>query len=259
MDLFDQPETRGLPFDLPTGLDYEVNWSEADAGFRVTLPHARLFYAPAFFDQQSSDYFLDYLLANDTNDWRQTKWRDFQHDELKKVTFRHIAWRHDQIFIYGHYRYQPRYTAWHGDANSEYTYSGIHLKPQAWNPCLESMRDRIQTVANTGFNSVLLNWYRDGEDAMGWHADNEFELGPEPTIASVSLGAVRDFHLRSIDKRWKISIPLAHGSLLLMQGAMQHHWQHALPKRLRVKESRVNLTFRQVRTPPQKRAGERTT
>lgn len=247
MDLFDDRHTLRLPFELPEGLDATVSWSGEDNGFWIELPHGRLFYSARFFSRRSSDRCLDYLLANDSVDWRQARWRDYQHEALSGVKFKHIAWRHDKIFIYGKYRYQPRYTAWHGDAGAEYSYSGIHLKPRAWNPCLEFIRDHLQDVARSRFNAVLLNWYRDGEDAMGWHADNEPELGPEPTIASVSFGAPRDFHLRSNDRRWKLSIPLEHGTLLLMQGELQHHWQHALPKRRGIKDSRVNLTFRYVR------------
>jgi alkylated DNA repair dioxygenase AlkB len=246
MDLFDPTGTLRPPFDLPEGLGAKVSWSEADNGFWIELPRGRLFYSAQFFDRRSSDRCLDYMLANDTTDWRKAHWREYQHEALSQVKFKHIDWQHDKIFIYGQYRYQPRYTAWHGDSDAEYSYSGIHLEPKPWNPCLEFIRERIQHVANDRFNAVLLNWYRDGEDAMGWHSDNEKELGSKPTIASVSFGAERDFHLRSNDRRWKLSIPLEHGSLLLMQGEMQQHWQHALPKRLRIKESRVNLTFRQI-------------
>ncbi len=246
MESLQQKKTPRLPFELPVGLDANIRRDPADNGFWIDIPRGRLFYAPDFFGLHYSDRSLDYLLANDTLDWRTANWRDYEHEALESVRFRHIAWQHQQVFIYGQYRYQPRYTAWHGEAGAEYGYSGIRLKPRPWNACLDSIRQRLQAVSGTRFNAVLLNWYRDGRDAMGWHADNEPELGPRPSIASVSFGAERDFHLRSNDKRWKISIPLGHGSVLLMQGAMQHHWQHALPRRLRVNELRLNLTFRTV-------------
>jgi alkylated DNA repair dioxygenase AlkB len=246
MNLFEQQAGPRLPFELPPGLGANVRWDALVAGFWIDLPRGTLFYGPQFFDQHFCDRSLDYLLANDTVDWRTANWKNYQHQALAKVQFKHVAWQHEQIFIYGQYRYQPRYTAWHGDAGAEYSYSGIQLKPRPWNACLDSVRDQVQNLSNTRFNSVLLNWYRDGGDAMGWHADNEPELGPRPTIASVSFGAERDFHLRSNDKRWKLSIPLAHGSVLLMQGELQQYWQHALPKRLRVRDLRLNLTFRKV-------------
>jgi alkylated DNA repair dioxygenase AlkB len=246
MNLSKQREEPLLPFELPSGLESQVRWSSSDNGFWIKIPRGRLFYAPGFFETQYSDRCLDYLLANDSLDWRTADWRSYQREALESVKFRHIAWRHQAIFIYGQYRYQPRYTAWHGEAGAEYGYSGIRLQPRPWNDCLDSIRDRLQTVSGTRFNAVLLNWYRDGQDAMGWHADNEPELGPRPTIASVSFGAERDFHLRSNDKHWKLSIPLAHGSVLLMQGELQQYWQHALPKRLRIRDLRLNLTFRTV-------------
>jgi len=246
--MLEQDAVGRLPFKIPDGMDARVCWNEAEKGFRIDIPHGQLFYAPHFFGQSTGDQSLDFLLANDTLDWRTANWRDFQHQRLETVSFKHVAWRHEQIMVYGRHHYQPRYTAWHGDAGVKYGYSGIQLKPRPWNVCLDSIRDQIQKISGTRFNAVLLNWYRDGLDAMGWHADNEPELGPHPTIASVSLGAERDFHLRSNDKRWKLSIPLTHGSLLMMQGALQHHWQHALPKRRRVKDLRLNLTFRTVRS-----------
>jgi alkylated DNA repair dioxygenase AlkB len=246
MELFKRTDPPHLPFSLPEGLDARVLWDEKHKGHWAHIPNGRLFYATDFFGQRYSDRAVEYLLANKTLDWQTANWRNFEHEALNNIRFNHIHWQHEQVFICGQRRYQPRYTAWHGDPEAEYSYSGIHLKPRPWNDCLKSIRDRVQEVSSSRFNAVLLNWYRDGEDAMGWHSDNEPELGREPTIASVSFGAERDFHLRSNDKQWKISISLAHGSLLIMQGATQHHWQHALPKHLRVTDLRLNLTFRSV-------------
>ena len=126
----------------------------------------------------------------------------------------------------------PRLTAWHGDSESSYSYSGIKSKPNPWNKGLLYMKSEIERVTCTSFNSVLLNWYRDGDDHLGWHADNERELGTNPTIASLSLGETRDFVLRLNNApSEKFTIPLEHGSLLDMYGDMQKFWQHSLPKR----------------------------
>ncbi len=129
-----------------------------------------------------------------------------------------------------------------------YSYSGINSNPNPWNKGLTYIKQKIQSVTEDQFNSVLLNWYRNGEDYLNWHSDDEKELGQNPTIGSVNFGETRDFLIRRIDNpTMKISIPLKHGTLLIMRGEMQHHWQHSVPKRKRVKGSRFNLTFRQIK------------
>ncbi|GAB2946573.1 alpha-ketoglutarate-dependent dioxygenase AlkB [Hymenobacter coalescens] len=161
-----------------------------------------------------------------------------------------VAWRHEPIKLFGREVLQPRLTAWHGDAGTAYRYSGLRLEPQPWTPVLQELRQRVQVAANTTFNSVLLNLYRSGQDSMGWHADDEPELGPAPVIASVSLGAARRFRLRP-----RPGVGLAHpplglelpsGSLLLMQGDTQRYWQHAVPKTAQLLGPRLNLTFRYI-------------
>src|SRR5690606_15717201 len=133
----------------------------------------------------------------------------------------------------------PRLTAWYGDSGKSYTYSGIKSEPNEWNKGLLYLKQQIERVAGVEFNSVLLNWYRDGEDYLSWHADDEKELGLNPVIASVNFGETRDFFLRrNVDKSQKITIPLRHGTLLVMSGELQHHWQHSVPKRKRVDGSR---------------------
>ena len=141
----------------------------------------------------------------------------------------------------------PRLTSWYGDEGREYTYSGISSKPNAWNRGLLHVKNQIEQSFDAHFNSVLLNWYRDGEDYLNWHSDDEKELGINPTIASANFGQTRDFVIRrKDDKTQKMVIPLKHGTLLIMAGELQHYWEHSVPKRKKVKESRFNLTFRQI-------------
>lgn len=160
------------------------------------------------------------------------------------------AWRHEAIRLFGRQVLQPRLTAWHGDPGASYQYSGLRLQPQPWTPALLGLRQRVEAAAGTSFNSVLLNLYRTGQDSMGWHADDEPELGPEPVIASVTLGATRLFRLKPRHPHQTshapLSLPLTPGSLLLMRGPTQQHWLHALPKTARPVGPRLNLTFRYV-------------
>ena len=146
-----------------------------------------------------------------------------------------VVWEQRSIRIFGREMPQPRLTAWHGDPAARYTYSGLTWEPRPWTPTLQHLHQRVEAATATRFNSVLLNLYRDGRDSMGWHADDEPELGPEPAIASLSLGATPPFGL-----------DLPGGSLLLMRGATQQHWQHALPKTVRPTGPWLNLTFRWV-------------
>ena len=158
-----------------------------------------------------------------------------------------VDWQQEEILIFGQRRLVPRLVAWHGDPGARYVYSGTEHRPQPWTPALEHIRNRASTLTGVAFNAVLLNLYRDGRDGMGWHADDEPELGRNPVIASVSLGAERRFCLRHRRHRdLKVDLPLPHGSLLCMSGATQHHWLHALPKTRRPAGERINLTFRQV-------------
>jgi alkylated DNA repair dioxygenase AlkB len=159
-----------------------------------------------------------------------------------------IAWKQEPITIYGRTVMQPRLTAWYGDAGKVYSYSGISMQPHAWTASLLKIKQRIETVSLVTFNSALLNLYRDQHDSMGWHRDNEKELGIDPVIGSVSFGATRTFQFRYYtDKSLKQSIELTHGSYLLMQGKTQHAWEHALPKRAGSMGMRVNITFRVIK------------
>jgi alkylated DNA repair dioxygenase AlkB len=161
-----------------------------------------------------------------------------------------IPWRQEPIQLFGKQVMQPRLTAWHGDPAAHYAYSGLALSPQPWTPALQQLRAQVEAAARAPFNSVLLNFYRTGQDSMGWHADDEPELGPAPVIASVSLGAVRRFRLRPRYPQQlvhePVSLELPAGSLLLMRGPTQQHWQHAVPKTTAALGPRLNLTFRLV-------------
>lgn len=167
--------------------------------------------------------------------------------QLMDRLVREIPWSLHKIRIFGRWVNEPRRTAWFGDPGAVYTYSGITMKPAPWTEELQRVRRAVESACDTEFNSVLLNLYGDGQDSMGWHADDEPELGRNPSIASLSLGAARRFclkHRTLPDERREI--PLAHGSLLLMKGALQHHWLHSLPKTTKVATPRLNLTFRKI-------------
>lgn len=164
-------------------------------------------------------------------------------DELMEGT----NWESRTITMFGKRHPEPRLTAWHGDEGARYRYSGIELSPSPWTPLLGSLRTICERISGAGFNSVLLNLYRDGNDKMGWHADDEPELGPDPVIASMSLGAVRRFRFRHRDTGEVVECEPPSGSLLVMSGSTQHRWVHEVPRQARVGEPRINLTFRHVR------------
>jgi alkylated DNA repair dioxygenase AlkB len=179
--------------------------------------------------------------------WRQAL-RPAEADAVLAVLRSRIDWQQEDIVIFGERRRVPRLVAWHGDPGTAYTYSGTAHEPLPWTPELQGVRHLVEAVTGHRYNSVLLNLYRDGRDGMGWHADDEPELGHEPVIASVSLGATRRFKLRHRGSRSAAgTLDLAHGDLLLMAGATQHHYLHAVPKTARPAGVRVNLTFRWVR------------
>lgn len=168
-------------------------------------------------------------------------------DNLFKILFKEIKWRQDKLKIYGKEINLPRKTAWYGDKNKSYKFSGIHLEPECWTPTLLKIKEKVEAVTDIQFNSVLLNLYRDGNDGISWHTDAEPELGQNPVISSVSFGGTRKFVFRhKQDKKLKSEINLTHGSLLLMTGTTQHFWQHQIPKTLKKVQPRINLTFRKI-------------
>ncbi|ALI98735.1 alpha-ketoglutarate-dependent dioxygenase AlkB family protein [Rufibacter tibetensis] len=155
------------------------------------------------------------------------------------------AWRQEKIRMFGKQINQPRLTAWYADAGKAYTYSGLTWEPLPWIPELTALRNRLEELTGASFNSVLLNLYRHGQDSMGWHADDEPELGQNSIIASISIGQERTFSFRHrIQKSLKQTLTLPTGSLLLMAGPTQHFWHHQLPKTAKVMQPRINLTFR---------------
>lgn len=159
-----------------------------------------------------------------------------------------VSWQVEHITLFGRTHEVPRRVAWFGDPDAHYAYAGVRHAPQPWSPLLAEMRAQLQALLpEAAFNSVLLNLYRSGRDRMGWHADNEPELGQNPVIASVSLGAQRRFDLKHRHSGQKLQIPLPSGSLLVMDGALQHHWVHQLPATTKVADPRINLTFRSIR------------
>lgn len=157
-----------------------------------------------------------------------------------------IGWENHPVRLFGRERPSPRLSCWIGDAGAAYRYSGILREPAPWPAGLDGVRQRLRSATGIDFNSVLANLYRDGQDAMGWHADDERELGPAPVIASLSLGATRRFVLKHRSGAPRLAIDLPAGSLLLMQGATQARYRHALPRTVRAVGPRLNLTFRRV-------------
>lgn len=157
-------------------------------------------------------------------------------------------WAQRSIVMFGRSVLQPRLTAFHGDPGLSYRYSGKSLTATGWTPLLAKLREQLASRLELDFNCVLCNLYRDGQDSMGWHADDEPELGRQPSIASISLGAGRKFQIkpRAPEHGQLSSLILAHGSLLVMAGDMQRHWLHQLPKSRKVSGPRINLTFRQI-------------
>jgi alkylated DNA repair dioxygenase AlkB len=159
-----------------------------------------------------------------------------------------VPWRQESIVVWNKLYAQPRLIAWYGDSDSYYTYSGIRLAPIPWTDLLLDIKKRIELVAAENFNSVLLNYYRDHRDSMGFHSDDEAELGARPVIASLSLGEERTFILKHrFNKTAKsVRLRLAPGSLLLMKGETQRNWKHGIAKETRPCGPRVNLTFRRI-------------
>ncbi|WP_338767102.1 alpha-ketoglutarate-dependent dioxygenase AlkB [Bernardetia sp. ABR2-2B] len=260
MDLFNQSSFQDkLPFKLLQKEGYSYSFNKKEKLFIITIPNGKLIFVPHFFDTNLSDEAMSYFLENKENlNWKTTDWRKFEKEKLAEINFENINWTHDQIKIFGKELFVPRFSAWYGDKDAAYSYSGLKLEPNAWNEKLVFIKNKIEKLIDnldktekktaTKFNSVLLNWYRDGQDSMGWHNDNEKELGQNPLIASLNFGATRRFLLRQIDNKTnKLEFSLANGSLLIMAGQIQHFWQHSIPKESKIKENRINLTFRVIK------------
>lgn len=191
---------------------------------RLELPGATLDWAPGFLDPGEAA------------------------DLLARLE-REVPWERHVLRMFGRELPSPRLSCWIGDAHARYTYSGVRFDPRPWTPTLSALRARIGAACASPFDSVLANRYADGADAMGWHADDEPELGPRPVIASLSLGATRRFALRHRASGAKRTLELVPGSLLVMRGDTQTAWQHALPRTARPCGLRINLTFRRIVAP----------
>ncbi len=188
----------------------------------LPLAGASVTYYPDFFPANAADQYFDQLQAG-------------------------LEWQQFPIFLFGRRLLQPRLIAWYGEPGLTYSYSGNNFIARGWLEPLNEIRQVLQQRLGISFNAVLCNRYRDGRDSMGWHSDDEIELGARPMIASVSLGATRQFRLREKNnKSHSVRLELSHGSVLLMGGDTQKNWQHCLPKTTRLYEERINLTFRRL-------------
>lgn len=182
-----------------------------------------VFYYPNFLIKEEADFFLEKLKEECT-------------------------WQQDSINFKGKIQLIPRLQAWYGDPEKTFTYSGIKLTPLNWTPDLLTLRTKLEERMNILFTSVLVNLYRDGNDSVSWHADDEEGLGVNAVIASISLGATRTFKLKHMsEKNMRRDLKLEHGSLTVMQGATQHKWFHSVPKEPDEKNSRINLTYRVIK------------
>ncbi len=189
--------------------------------YRIDVPDADIFYIPDFLSKVESKIMFHIFLDN-------------------------IIWRQDDIKIFGKYIAQPRLTALYGDENKSYGYSNIRMLPNKWIPELLDIKQKIEERVAAKFTTVLLNLYRDGNDSNGWHSDNEKELGVNPIIASISLGAEREFQMKHKILDIKSKIYLSPGSLFVMRGETQKNWKHQIPKTKKIIEKRINLTFRNI-------------
>jgi alkylated DNA repair dioxygenase AlkB len=189
---------------------------------KFALPQADILFWPQLFDEQDA--------------------REL-HDRL----FNESLWRQEQIAMYGKQIDVPRLSAWHADSGRHYAYSGIKHQPSMWSELLLSLKLKVEELSGARFNSVLCNLYRDGNDGVAWHSDDEHELGKNPVIASLSFGETRTFQFRKRDDHsQKFSLELSSGSCLIMSGETQHAWHHQIPKSSASLQARINLTFRYI-------------
>jgi alkylated DNA repair dioxygenase AlkB len=191
------------------------------------------------FNDQSSISILPY-------DGEAMMYPDFIDDArvLFQLLSNEINWKQDEVMMFGKKLILQRKTAFYSDNEISYTYSHIQKKGLPWTKLLLQIKERIEGDFNLKFNACLLNYYHHGNESMGWHSDNEIELGINPVIASLSLGAERSFQFKHKLNKCKQSVKLNSGSLLIMKGSTQHHWLHCLPKSKKIQKPRINLTFR---------------
>lgn len=205
----------------PDNLEYAVPVCEPPSSSnRIALPEAEIILYPQAIAKERADALFEQLR-------------------------REVAWERRKGKLYGREYEVPRLQAWYGDSGVSYVYSGMKLVAEGWLAVLRELRDWLETVEPAGYNAVLANHYRDGNDGVGWHSDDEPGLGDEPVIASLSFGATRRFDLAHRERKdLKTSIDLTHGSLLLMKGSTQRCWRHQIPRQRKITSPRINLTFR---------------
>ncbi len=209
---------QSLQLSLESGNSHEVME-------KLSLPDAEIFIMPKFLSSTCADQHFDSLLTQ-------------------------TPWQQDTLNFGGKVVPIPRLQAWYGDKNCHYGYSGLALSPLPWTPLLQELKSAIEQCSNAEFNSVLLNYYRHGQDSVAWHSDDEKELGNEPVIASLSLGVTRRFELKHRSRKGiKSFCELSHGSLIVMGKGVQQNWLHQVPKQPEIQSSRINLTFRKIITP----------
>lgn len=228
--VFSYPDTRRPAHDAPDITSAALNTgsfclSELPECVFRPIPDGELVYWPSVFTPAESRHLMETLLNS-------------------------AKWTESNIRLYGKTIKMPRQTAWYADPGISYAYSGQTPEHNPWLPELLQIKTRVETICKHAFNGALLNYYRDGRDSMSWHSDNETSLGLNPLIASLSFGATRVFRMRHRDRAIPpLGLPLTDGSLLLMRGATQHYWQHALPKTRKLVGARINITFRMILNP----------
>lgn len=194
----------------------------AEAGQSKGLPNTLLEYYPGFIDEETGNDLLQKFIT--ATPWKQSTQKMWDKEYLT-----------------------PRLTSWHGDPGTAYSVSGKISNPNPWTPELLMLKEKVEQLAHIKFNSVLLNYYRDGNDSVAWHSDRESVLGKNPIIASVSFGQVRSFDIRNKQNHSEhYAVKLEHGSFLLMKPGLQEHWEHRIAKSIKPMKARVNLTFRLV-------------
>jgi alkylated DNA repair dioxygenase AlkB len=167
-------------------------------------------------------------------------------DQYFNSLMQNILWENDEVIIFGKHIVTKRKVAWYGDSDCSYTYSNTTKQALAWTKELSYLKQIVEELAETKFNSCLLNLYHNGNEGIGWHSDDEKSLGKNNTIASLSFGAERNFSFKQKHTKQIVSLVLEHGSLLIMKDATQTNWLHSLPKSKSVTQPRINLTFRTI-------------
>lgn len=174
---------------------------------------------------------------------------DAESKQILQALLTSLNWQQPSIRLHGREVLIPRKQVWMGDPNTAYRYSDKLFTPETWNPTVLKIKERIESISDQQYNSVLCNLYRDGQDSVAWHADDEPELDPNTPIASISFGATRRFDLKPKNgEQQRVKLPLENAMLLVMSPEVQTHWLHQIPKTKKVHSPRVNLTFRRVKS-----------